>query len=142
MGLFGKRREDKDTETIISDLEALKARISKIPETYPTRAVVAGPGANTAREQIPMIRGGIGASVNVLRTGRVSDDMPIPKGLNRFLFASDLLKNAVGKARDPAFVGLVSTVINLDGVAELRKCIDELDKIAQKVRQLFNLKKA
>ncbi len=134
MSLFGKRGGDKNIAAIISELEALKARVSKIPETYPTGAVVVGPGANTAREQIPMVRGFIGAAADVLQTGRVTDGVPIPKGLNKFLFASDLLRNAVSRARSPTFIGLASTVTNFDGIAELRKCVDEAEKISQKIR--------
>lgn len=135
MGFLGRiRGKDKDMAPIISELEALKVKISKIPKTYPTYALVVGPGARTAKEQIPLICGSIDGAIRALQTGLISEDNPVPKGVNRTLFASDFLKLSVNKTKSPAFIGLVSTTINPDGIVELKKYMDELAGIAEKVR--------
>lgn len=135
IGLLDKiRGKEKDMSPIVAELQAVKLEISKIPEAHPTYALVMGPGARTAREQIPLLCGSIAAAIEALQTGLIFGGTPIPKGVSRSVCAVDLLKRSASRTRDPAFVGLLSTIINPDGLAELKKCADELNRIAEKIR--------
>jgi len=130
MGFLDRLRgKDKGTLTIIPELQALKSKIAKIPEDYPVYALVMGPGASTARQQIPTICQVIDDAIKALQTGLDIHNRPITK-----LQIAAGLKRLIYQTREPAFIGLVSTVIDFNGIEELKRCMNELDKTADKIR--------
>ena len=130
MGFLDKLRgKDKGALTIIPELEALKSKIARIPDDYPVYALVMGPGAGTARQQIPTICQVIDDAIKALQTGLDIHNRSITKPQ-----IAAGLKRLVDQTSGPAFIGLVSTVINFDGIEELKRCMNELNRIAEKIR--------
>jgi hypothetical protein len=130
MGFLDRLRgKDKGTLIITSELQALKSKIAKIPEDYPVYAFVTGPGAITARQQIPTVCQVIDDAVKALQTGLDIHNRPITKPQ-----IAAGLKRLVYQTKEPAFIGLVSIVVGFDGIEELKRCMDELNKTAEKIR--------
>ena len=128
MGIFGRLRKNKDAE-IIGELKTLKAKLSILLQKYSKGAFTFGQGVSTAQEQIPIICANIDDAVKALEKGVDRSNRPITRpqiaeGLRRLVIAT----------RRPAFVGLVSTVLNPTGVRELERCMDELVQIAVKIK--------
>ena len=129
MGIFGKMFGKDKTSDIVRELETLKSRISEIPQKYSTEAFVFGAGVGTAKEQIPTICAVIDDAVKALEKGLDVHNQPITRPQ-----MANGLKRLVTATQRPAFIGLVSAVLNADGVSELEKGMSELEQIANKIR--------
>lgn len=129
MGMFGKIFGKDKTSEIVRELQALKSKVSEIPQRYPTGAFTFGAGVGTAQEQIPTICAVIDDAVKALEKGLDVHNRPITRPQ-----IADGLRRLVAATRRPAFVGLVSAVLNADGVSELEKNMSELEQIANKIR--------
>lgn len=121
MGLFDKLRGKDETSEIVQELLALKSKVSKIPQAYSTSALVFGAGAGKTREQIPTISAVIDDAVKALRKGLDVHNRPITRPQ-----IADGLKRLIVATRRPAFIGLISTVIDPAGISELEKYMNEL----------------
>lgn len=128
MGRFGKIFGKDKTSEIVHELQVLKSKVSEIPQRYPSGAFTFGAGAGTAREQIPTICAVIDDAVKALEKGLDVHNRPITRPQ-----IADGLKRLVAATRRPAFIGLVSAVLNADGVSKLEKYMDELEQIASKI---------
>jgi hypothetical protein len=128
MGIFGRLRKSKESE-LIGELESLKAKLSKLPQEYSTGAFTFGQGVSTAQEQIPIICANIDDAIKALEKGVDRSNRPITRSQ-----IADGIRRLVIATRRPAFVGLVSTVLNPMGVRELESCMDELVQIAVKIK--------
>lgn len=124
MKIFGKGKASE----IVLELQALKSKISELPQKYPTGAFTFGPGVVTAQEQIPTICAVIDDAVKALEKGLDVHNRPISRPQ-----IADGLRRLVIATRKPAFIGLVSVVLSLDGVAELEKYMDNMEQIANKI---------
>jgi len=129
MGLFDKLLGKDETSEVVKELLALKSKISKIPQVYSTSALVFGPGAGQAREQIPTICAVIDDAVKALRKGLNVHNRPITRPQ-----IADGLKRLVVATRQPAFIGLTSTVIDPPGISELEKYMNEMEQIASRIK--------
>jgi hypothetical protein len=128
MGRFGKIFGKDNTSEIVHELQVLKSKVSEIPQSYPSGAFTFGAGAGTARKQIPTICAVIDDAVKALEKGLDVHNRPITRPQ-----IADGLKRLVAATRRPAFIGLVSAVLNADGVSKLEKYMDELEQIASKI---------
>jgi hypothetical protein len=129
MGIFDKIFGKGKTSETVQKLQALKSKISEIPQRYQTGAFVTGPGVGQVREQIPIICRNIDDAIRALKTGLDPYNRPITKPQ-----IADGLKRLVDQTRRPAFIGVISTVLRVEGVSELEKYMNELEQIAGKIR--------
>ena len=125
MGIFNRSKGSEITQELI----ALKFKISEVPQKFQTGASVFGAGEGKAQEQIPIICTVIDDTVKALKTGLDIHNRPITKSQ-----ITDGLKRLVAATRQPAFIGLVSVVLNPDGIIELEKYMKELERIANRIK--------
>lgn len=125
MGIFGRGK----TSGIVQELLTLKSKISELPQKYQTGALVFGAGAGKAQEQVPTICAVIDDAVKALEKGTDVHNQPITKPQ-----IADGLKRLVAATRQPAFIGLTSTVLSPTGVSQLEKYMNELEQIASGIR--------
>jgi len=124
--LFGKQ---KTTSGIVQELLTLKSKTSELPQKYQTGASVFGTGAGKAQEQIPTICSVIDDTVKALGKGLDVHNQPITKPQ-----IADGLKRLIAATQQPAFIGLVSTVLSPEGIGELEKYMNELERIASRIK--------
>lgn len=118
--------KDKATSEIIAELQALKSKILRIPQIYPTRAKVTG--ANTAKKEIPAVCQVIDDAIRALQTGLDIYDKPITKPQ-----IAAGLKRLVDQTRRPLWVGSTSLAISVQGIFEVKKYMNKLEEIASKI---------
>jgi len=119
----------KGTSEIVQELLALKSKISLLPQKYSTGDLVFGAGAGKAQEQIPTICAVIDDAVKALEKGLDIHNRPITKSQ-----IADGLKRLVDATRRPAFVGLISAVLSSEGISELEKYINELERVTRRIK--------
>jgi len=129
MGIFGKLFGKSETSGIVQELLTLKSKISELSQKYQTGAFVFGAGAGTAREQIPTICTVIDDAVKALEKGLDVHNRPITKPQ-----IAGGLKRLVAATRQPAFIGLISTVLSTTGVIQLEKYMNGLEQIVSRIR--------
>jgi len=129
MGIFNRIFDKSKTSGTIQELQNLKTKISELPKKYQTHAFVTGPGVGTVREQIPIISRNINDAIKALKTGLDPYNNPITKPQ-----ISDGLKHLVFETRKPAFTGLLSTIITTTGIIEFKNYMNELEKIAVRIK--------
>jgi hypothetical protein len=129
MGIFDKRFGKSKTSEIVQGLLTIKSKIYGLPQTHQTGALVFGAGASKAQEQIPTICAVIDDAVKALKTGLDVHNRPISESQ-----IADGLKRLVDATRQPAFVGLISTVLSYTGISELEKYMNELERIASRIK--------
>ena len=123
MRLFRRGKKTKSShEKLLIDL---KEKISKLPTQFPTSAHTFGAGAMQAQEQIPIICQNIDQAVEALKTGIDPHGNPITKQQ-----ISSGLKNLVRATQKPAFIGLMTAVLDSDGIQQLERSLIELERIA------------
>lgn len=125
MGIFGKSK----TSEIVQELLILKSKISELPQEYQTDAFTFGAGVGKAQEQIPTICAVIDDAVKALEKGLDVHNQLVTKPQ-----IADGLKRLVDATRQPAFIGLISTVFSSVGVSELERYMDELERIARRIK--------
>jgi hypothetical protein len=103
----------------------IKERIARLPTQFPTSAHTFGAGAMQAQEQIPIISRNIDQAVAALKTGIDPNGNPITKQQ-----ISSGLKNLVRATQKPAFIGLMSAVLDSNGIQQLERSMVELERIA------------
>jgi hypothetical protein len=113
----------------IDDLESVKSRLEVLPHRFPATATAVGPGAQQAKEQIPIICRNVGDAVSALRTGRDPGGNSITGSR-----VGNGLQRLANDASGPAFSGLMLTALSTDGVRELEGLIDELVGIAARLQ--------
>jgi hypothetical protein len=115
---------------VIQDLQDLKSKFSQLPKKYAYEGkFITGPGYLQAKEQIPIICMNIEQAITALKTGFDPNNYPITAPQ-----IAAGLKNLISATRKPGFIGLVSTIIDIDGgIQELESCIDELEQIAKRI---------
>lgn len=129
MGIFGKVFGKSKTSGIVKELQAVKAKVSELPQAYATGASIFGAGASKAREQIPTICAVIDDSIKALEKGLDVHNRHITRSQT-----ADGLRRLVAATRRPAFIGLVSTVLNPFGIRKLTDYMNELERITNKIK--------
>lgn len=124
------KKEEKIKTNAVQDLENLRIKISQLPKKYPVEGKISfGNGLTQAQEQIPIICMNIEQAIRALKTGFDPNNNPITKPL-----IADGLKNLIKATRKPEFIGLLSTILNFDGIQRLERYINELEQISNKIR--------
>jgi len=113
---------------IIQELRTLKTKISELPAQYAVEGFVFGVGLGQAQEQIPIICQNIDQAIRALNTGLDPYNRPITKPQ-----IADGLKRLVSATRKPAFIGLMTAVLNSDGIQSLEDHLNYLERIANKI---------
>lgn len=121
----GKQAANTGEHQILLDL---KAELSALTTKYPSSGFTFGGGAAQAQEQIPTICRNIDDAIGALNTGFDPHGNPITKAQ-----ITDGLKRLVEATRNPAFVGLVTVVLNSDGIQQLEHLMSELKRIAENI---------
>lgn len=112
----------------VMDLEALRVRLESLPSRYATTATALGPGAEQAREQVPIICRTIDDAVQAIRSGLDPEGRPITLSQ-----VGDGLLRLVDDVSGAGFSGLMHTVMNPDGVRELERAVSELAEIGSRL---------
>ena len=120
----------RNISEIIQELEILKSKISELPKKYPTGTFTFGAGAGRAQEQIPLICRNIDEAIRALTTGLDPYNRPITKSQ-----VADGLNRLVNSTKNPAFVGLMSGILDSQGIRTLENCMSELEQIASVMPQ-------
>ncbi len=120
LGGAKKAKSDKAKQLI-----DLKERISRLPEQFPVSVHVSGGGVAQAQEQIPIICRNIDEAVAALKKGLDPHGNPITKQQ-----IANGLKNLVRATQKPAFVGLMTAVLDSNGIQQLERSMNELERIA------------
>lgn len=111
---------------VAARLLAIKATLGDLPAAFARTTTADGPGVEIAREQIPIICRNIGEAIAALRAGADQTGEPITVAqVGRGLQA--LVDDATG----PAYSGLMSTVLDHEGVAILERSIQALAGVAK-----------
>lgn len=121
----GKQNANTGEDQILLNL---KAELSSLTTKYPSTGVSFGGGAVQAQEQIPIICQNIDDAIKALNTGQDPHGNPISKRQ-----ITDGLKRLVAATRNPAFVGLVTVVLNSDGIQQFEHLMSELERIAENI---------
>lgn len=127
-----KIRGESKTSKIVQELLTLKAKISWIPQVHQTSAVVfgfVGELGKKAQEQIPKICAVIDYAVKALEKGLDIHNRPITRPQ-----IADSLKHLVDATRRPAFIELISIVIDPEGISKLENYMNELERIASRIK--------
>jgi hypothetical protein len=124
-----KKSQEAGTDRDIDDLQSLKARIEPLPAKYPTKTTVVGSFAQNPKELVPLICRNIDDAATALTTGRDPKGNPITKAA-----VGQGLGNLVQATRGPRFMGGVSMALNMEGVQELMKAMNELAGIALRLQ--------
>ncbi|KON29954.1 hypothetical protein AC480_02240 [miscellaneous Crenarchaeota group archaeon SMTZ1-55] len=127
--MFGRMFGKGGKPDVIRELQVLKSEIARLPQKYPMGGFTFGAGASKAKEQIPTICAVIDDAVNAFEKGLDVHNRPITKSQ-----IADGLKRLVAATRRPAFIGLVSTALSPTGVRELGQYMNNLERIANKIR--------
>ena len=125
MGIFDKLFGTGKASGVVNELQTLREDISILPVQCPALGVSFGGGARQAQEQIPIICQNIDQAVKALKTGLDPNQRPITKQQ-----ISAGLKNLVNATRKPAFIGLMTVVLNGDGIKLLENHLNNLERIA------------
>ena len=119
-----------DKDILIQELLTLKSRILELPQKYTTSSFTFGSGVAQAKDQIPIICSNIDDAIDALKKGKDSHNMPITKNQ-----IADGLTNLINATRRPQFIGLITSILNNEGIKEFEKKINELDQIVAKIRK-------
>lgn len=118
-----------DLEEVAHLLQSIRNALEDLPVSFATTAMAIGPGAEIAREQIPIVCRNIGDAIAALRAGADQTGEPISAAqVGRGLQA--LVDDATG----PAYSALMSTVLDREGVAALERSIGALAGVARRLR--------
>jgi hypothetical protein len=124
-----KKSHESDADRDVAELRSLKARVAALPTRFPTTTKVVGSFAQHPSELVPLICRNIDDAATALTTGRDPKGNPITESA-----VGKGLGNLVQATREAKFVGGVSMALNMEGVAELMKAMDELAEIAQRLK--------
>ena len=124
-------RREMEKNTLIRELHTLKSNILEIPQKYPTSNYSFGAGVVQAKDQVPIICSNIDDAINALKIGKDSQNRPITA-----YQIADGLNKLINATRHPEFIGLITSVLNNDGINELVKKLNELEQIAEKIREI------
>lgn len=114
-----------------ADIMTLKTNISMLTKDYPAKGESFGPGADIAKQQIPIICRNIDQALNALKTGLDPNGNPITKEQ-----IGDGLAKLVDDTKRPGFSGLMSGVLSIEGVSKMEGYLNELKSLAGQLRQL------
>lgn len=124
-----RQENEMEKNALIRELHTLKSNILELPQKYPTSSINFGAGVAQAKEQVPIICSNIDDAINALKKGKDSNNRPITK-----YQIADGLSNLINATRRQQFIGLITSVLNNDGINELKKELFELEQIAAKIR--------
>jgi len=129
MGMFDKLFGKGKATGVVQELQALKTKIADLPAQCPAKGISFGAGAGQAQEQIPIICKNIEQAIVALNTGHDPHNNPITKPQ-----IADGLQRLVSATRKPAFTGLMTAVLNSDGIKSLEDHLNYLEQIAEKIK--------
>jgi hypothetical protein len=121
------------SDSIVSELRELHRAVSNLPAKHPFRGYLIGPGVAQARQQFDVLCDVIGDVVRALDKGVDIHGCSISP-----TDTADGLKRFVADVRQPGCMGLVSRVLDVSGSELLRHYIDQLEDIAERVRDKSN----
>jgi hypothetical protein len=122
--------EQVAVQEITRNLQNLKRELFNLPKTHPTKAFTTGAGVAQAQEQIPIICRNIEDAIKALQTGRDPKGNPITKHQ-----ITDGLKQLIAETRRPAFIGLLSTILDGYGIEHFEQLMAEFEQIAERISQ-------
>ncbi|MDX1798551.1 MAG: hypothetical protein R3255_07875 [Candidatus Lokiarchaeia archaeon] len=126
-----QKENNLNKNAIIQELHVLKAKILELPKNFPTSTFTFGTGITQAKEQVPIICSNIDDAINALKNGKDSYNHPITE-----YQIADGLSNLINATRRPEFIGLITSVLNNNGINEFKKNMNELEQIVLNIRSI------
>lgn len=115
-----------EIDEVAARLLAISETLRDLPVSFAATATADDPGAEIAREQIPIICRNIGEAIAALRAGADQTGEPITVAQ-----VGRGLQVLVDDATGPAYSGLMSTVLDHEGVTALERSIRALEGVAK-----------
>lgn len=120
----GGGKKGEPGSSLVQKLMKLKAQIAAIPAQYSIGGASYGSGAAQAKQQIPIICRNIDEAAEATESGKDPHGIPIT-----FDQISAGLRRLIEATKKPGFEGLLLTILNPDGIRELKDCLDDLEQL-------------